>query len=256
MKRISFAVLSLFIVMVAGLWSLNQVDASGHEAERAFASPWVAPQAQIEITINVRDAGVFSQVVETLPSGFEYVESTLESILSETAVSVDADTVTFILVGVEEFTYTLKAPAIAGTYSFSGIARDQHKKSVQIGGHDSLRVGAAPTPTPTATPEPTPTPTATPIPTDTPVPTVTPRPEPTSTPTPVPTDTPVPTETVAPESTATPPPVSAPTEEASRPTEDTGTGGLSSPLVLWLFAAIAGFGLLVIIAVYIRSRKG
>ena len=199
----------MFILVGAALWgaSLHQPggpEASGHSAVRAFASPWVAPGGRLQVTITAQEYGAFSQVVETLPAGFRFVESSLPA----SAVIVEVDTVKFTLLGDERFTYTVEAPEAEGSYSFSGLVRDQGKVEEQVGGDTSLRVGPSPTPVPTATPEPTatptPEPTATPVPTAIPEPTATPTPEPTATP--VPTATPEPTATPTPEPAATPVP--------------------------------------------------
>ena len=219
MSRVALGSLALLLVVGAALWgvTLHQpgvVEASGHTATRAFASPWVAPGGQMQVTITARDHGAFAQVVETLPGGFRYVGSSLP----DSAVSVRLDSVTFTLLGEERFTYTVEAPAVEASYSFSGLVRDQHNDERQIGGDTSLRVGPAPTPasTPapttsaaaTATAVPAATPIPAPAPTATPVPTATPRPASTATPTPEPTVTPAPepTATPVPEPTATPTP--------------------------------------------------
>ena len=193
------------------------VEASGHAATRAFASPWVAPGGQIKVTITAQNYGAFAQVVETPPGGFRYVGSSLP----DSAVSVTLATVTFTLLGEEQFTYTVQALPVEASYSFSGFVRDQHRDERQIGGDTSLRVGPPPTPAPTpgpmaaatatATPVPAATPAPAPAPTATPVPTATPRPAPTATPTLEPTATPVPepTATPTPEPTATPTPGAA-----------------------------------------------
>ena len=203
MSRIAGGSLVLLLVVAAALGAVtfhqpSVVEASGHTATRAFASPWVAPGGQMQVTITARDHGAFAQVVETLPGGFRYVGSSLP----DSAVSVRPATVTFTLLGEEQFTYTVQAPPVASTYTFSGLVRDQHRDELQVGGDTSLRVGPPPTPAPTpgpmaaatatATPVPAVTPAPAPAPTATPVPTAPPRPAPTATPTPEPTATPAP----------------------------------------------------------------
>lgn len=173
------------VVLVAVLSRTDGAEASGHSATRSFASPSVAPGGRIDVTISARNYGAFAQVVETIPGGFTYVGSSLP----DTAVTARLDAITFTLLGEEQFTYTVQAPAVAAEFSFSGIVRDQHRTEVQTGGQTSLRVGAPPTPAPTpdapptATAEPTPTPTPIPAPAATPVLAPTPTPRPTATPT-------------------------------------------------------------------------
>ena len=208
MSRPWIASMVLLFVVGAVLWGIvlqapGMVGASGHSATRTFASPWVLPEGEVQVTIAIQDYGAFGQAVETLPEGFSFVGSSLP----EVAVEVGLGTLTFTLLGEKEFTYTVQAPAVEATYSFSGIVRDQNKTEEQVGGDSSLRVGPAPTPTPSPTPTPTPEPT----PTSTPQPTPTPTPEPIPTPTPA--STPSPTPSRGPTAATAPalPPVATPT---------------------------------------------
>ena len=253
MRRISVATLALLIVLGAGLWAwdlslTDSVEASGHEAEREFASPWVEPEGTIEVTITVRNAGTISQVVESPPSGFQFLGSTLP----DAAVAAEAETVTFILLGTEQFTYTLKAPAAEGTYDFSGIVLDQHREQEQVGGESSLRVGVSPTPVPTVTPtpEPTVTPTPTPIPTDTPVPSATPTPVPTVTPAPTPvlTATPMPSPTPELMSTLEPTATSAPPPPGQEPEA-------GPPIELIVVIGTGAVLAIVAVTAYVRRRR-
>ena len=237
MSKIVGASLALLIVVGAALWGagLHQpdgVEASGHSATRAFGSPSVAPGGQIEVTITAQNYGAFAQVVETLPLGFRYVGSSLP----DSAVSVRLVTATFTLLGEEQFTYTVQAPPVASTYTFSGVVRDQQKDELQVGGDTSLRVGLPPTPAPppgptaaaaataTAVPTAIPTPITAPTPTATPVPTATPTPEPTATPVPEPMATPTLEPTAPTTTTTTPIPVVVPTDDEE--------GGI--PLWVWV----------------------
>ena len=174
MRRIVMASLTLVPiiggVIGVGLHQPGDVEASGHSATRTFASPWTVSGDHVEVTIAAQDFGAFAQVIETLPEGFRFVGSTLPAY----AVDTDGNTITFTLLGEEQFTYTVEAPRVEGTYSFSGLVLDQHKVEQHIGGDTSLRVGSAPIPTPTSTPTPQPPATATPGPTFTPTPRATP----------------------------------------------------------------------------------
>ena len=163
------------VVLVAALLLTGSAGASGHSATRSFASPSVAPGGQIEVTITAQNYGAFALAVETLPGGFTYIGSSLP----DAAVDARLDAVTFTLLGEEQFTYTVQAPAVEAEFTFSGVVRDQHKVEHEVGGDTGLRVGPpltpAPTPDPQASPTAGPTPTATPVPT--PTPTATPPPD-------------------------------------------------------------------------------
>ena len=160
--------LMMSAVLFAFLSQLDSADASGHRATRSFTSPSVEPGGRIEVTITARGYGAFAQVVEKVPGGFTYVGSSLPN----AAVSVKLDSITFTLLGEEQFSYTVQAPAVEAEFSFSGIVRDQHKVEHEVGGDASLRVGPPPTPVPTPDPQasPTATPTPTPAPAATPAP--------------------------------------------------------------------------------------
>ena len=267
MSRIVRASLALLIVVGAALWGagLHQpdgVEASGHSASRTFASPWVAPGGQLQVTITAMDYGAFGQVVETLPAGFRFVRSSLPA----AAVNAETDTVKFTLLGDERFTYTVEAPAAEGTYDFSGLLLDRGKEEQQVGGDTSLRVGPAPTPAPTPESTATATATATAVPaaaptaapTRTPPPTSTATPRPMATPTLEPTATPVlqPTATPVPQPTATPvpQPTATPTRVplASPPRTDE-SGGVPGWVIL-LGAVIIAAGVIAWIAWWRSGR--
>ncbi len=246
-------------VLIAALLLTGSVGASGHSATRSFASPSVAPGGQIEVTITARNYGAFAQVVETLPGGFTFAGSSLP----DAAVEAKLDAITFTLLGEEQFTYTVQAPAVEAEFTFSGVVRDQHKVEHEVGGDTSLRVGppstpvptpdpqASPTaePTPTATPMPTPVPTATPAPTATPRPMATPRQEPTATPVPEPTATPVPEPTATPTPRPPAPPTMTPVPVVPTPQEE---GGIPP----WVWVLPLFFIVLVLVSIgYARRRR-
>ena len=63
--------------------------------------------AQVEVSISVSGLGDFGGVTETLPEGFVYLSSSLDS----AAVNVDGRTVRFAIIGDSaNFTYTVRAP--------------------------------------------------------------------------------------------------------------------------------------------------
>ena len=204
-------------------------QASSHSAVRSFSAPWALPGGQFEVTVTMSEYGVIGQLVETLPEGFVY----LGSDLPDEAVDTDGQTVAFTLLGeIESVTYTVTAPDAEGTYTFSGILKDEDKEEEPVSGATDITIGPAPTPEPTATavPEPTATPTTSePTATAVPDPTATapaasaPTPAPTATAVPVPTatsaPTPAPTATAAPVATAT----AAPQPTATAVPEPTAT---------------------------------
>ena len=110
---------------------------------------------RLEVTITATNYGGFGQVEETLPEGFTYTGSSL----SEGSVTVDGQTVSFVLLGDTSFTYTVEVPDVEGIYAFSGVLKDANREERVIGGASQVIVGPEPTATPTPEPTATPTPT-------------------------------------------------------------------------------------------------
>ena len=142
------------------------------------------------VTITATNYGGFGQVEETLPEGFSYTGSSL----SEGSVTVDGQTVSFVLLGDGSFTYTVDVPDEEGAYTFSGVLKDANREESVIGGASQVLVGPEPTATPTSEPVATPTPTLEPTATAVSEPTIAPTgaPEPTETPPVEPIPTPIP----------------------------------------------------------------
>ena len=119
-------------------WS---VTASGTPATpggiRSFSPMSAAPGGVVVVTIT---ASGYDQVVETLPSGFSYVSSSLP----DDSVTVNGQEVTFILLGGTDFTYRVTAPGAAGHYSFSGVLTNSDREEVPVGGALTITVEALP----------------------------------------------------------------------------------------------------------------
>ena len=173
----------------------SALEASSHSAVRSFSQPWAMQGGRLVVTITATNYGGFGQVEEALPEGFSYTGSSL----SEGSVTVDGQTVSFVLLGDTSFTYTVDVPGDEGTYAFSGVLKDANREEMVIGGASQILVGPEPTATPTSEPTDTPTPTLEPTATAVPSPAV----APTSAPVPTKTPTVEPTATLAPQSVAT-----------------------------------------------------
>lgn len=81
--------------------------------------------------------GYFGNIIETLPEGFVYEDSTLKP----GSVEVEDNTVKFSLEGETSFTYTVTAPDTEGTYTFSGILIDEDANEYDIDGDTEIEVG-------------------------------------------------------------------------------------------------------------------
>ena len=121
---------------------------TGPSATRSFLPTRVAPGGTVTVTIVPMNIGRFGQVVETLPSGFTYVGSSLDD---EDVVSTDPSAPEFTLFGAGEFTYDVIASSVEGPHVFTGTVRDEHLVTEDIGGATTVTVGTNRLP---VTPEP------------------------------------------------------------------------------------------------------
>ena len=170
--------LALSTIGAGTLAPSSALEASSHSAVRSFSQPWAPPGGRLVVTIAATNYGGFGQVEETLPQGFSYTGSSL----SEGSVTVDGQTVSFVLLGDTSFTYTVEVPDDEGAYTFSGVLKDANRDEMVIGGVSQVLTGPEPTATPTSEPADTPTPMMEPTATAVPEPTVAPTsaPEPTN----------------------------------------------------------------------------
>ena len=109
-------------------------------ANRSFSPTSVDAGGVVEVTITAAGYGASARVVETLPAGFDYLSSSL----SDSAVTVAGQEVSFILFGETSFTYTVTAPGAAGSHSFSGVLRSFDGGEVPLGGALTITVGSPP----------------------------------------------------------------------------------------------------------------
>ena len=107
------------------------------------------------VRIEVAEYGSYGQVAETLPEGFCYLTSSL--IPEWVTVEGETNTVRFTLFGKTSFTYTVKAPDTEGTYTISGILKDEDKNEYEVSGDTEIAVGEAKL---TSSPSPTTIPTS------------------------------------------------------------------------------------------------
>ena len=134
------------------------VFAQTPSAVRSFDAETVEPGATIEITVTANDYGQIGQIVETLPEGFTFVDSTHDA----EGVEVDGRAVMFNLLSDDSVTYTVMASETDGDYEFTGVLKNEDKEESPVGGASRVTVlsPATPTPQPTIAPTQAPTPAA------------------------------------------------------------------------------------------------
>ena len=108
MLRVISLLLALALATIGAgtLAPSSALEASSHSAVRSFSQPWAPPGGRLVVTITATNYGGFGQVEETLPEVFSYTGSSL----SEGSVTVDGQTVSFVLLGDGSFTYTVDVP--------------------------------------------------------------------------------------------------------------------------------------------------
>ena len=135
MKRIR--TISLLVVLFIATVLMLPMAAGAATSDRTLPAS-VDPSAQFTVSMTVVEYGSAGKVVETLPAGFTYVDSTMDA----AQVIVDGDTVTFVLLGETSFSYDVDASSTGGTYAFSGLLTDIDKTTSAVGGDTSIDVGA------------------------------------------------------------------------------------------------------------------
>ena len=129
------ALLAVALVMPSAV-----VGAPEALATRALPTS-VDPGADFTVSIEASGCGLMGQVVETLPSGFSYVGTDS----TDVTVTPEDSTVKFTFIGdAVSFDYTVTASTTAGTYSFSGVVKDEDMNEYTIGGDSEIVVAAAP----------------------------------------------------------------------------------------------------------------
>ena len=124
-----------------GPWSATAVGTQATwGATRSYSRVHVGPGSAVVITVNASGYGAFGLIVETLPSGFSYVSSSLP----DTAVMVSGQEVSFTLLGNQAFTYTVTASGTEGKYSFSGTVTNADGTKQPVAGISGIAVRTAP----------------------------------------------------------------------------------------------------------------
>ena len=139
----------------------SPLAAQATSATRSFDLATVEPSGTVTVTIAVAGYNPPGRIVETLPSGFAYVDGSLTG----TGVSFSAGgsdltqgVVAFNLLGASSFSYQVTAPSTeGGPHDFSGVLTHSPDTTIEydVGGASSVMVEiGATTPDPEATPRP------------------------------------------------------------------------------------------------------
>ena len=133
-----FVFIIVAVMLAVALVIPGAAIAEGASATRTLPAS-VNEGAYFDVGIEASGCGNFGQVVETLPSGFSYVGTDS----TDVTVTPEDSTVKFTFIGdAVSFDYTVTSSTTAGTYSFSGVVKDEDKIEYTIGGEAEIVVGA------------------------------------------------------------------------------------------------------------------
>ena len=116
--------------------TLDAPSTAAPSATRSFNPASVAPGGTVTVTIQVANYGGTGRVTETLPAGFDYVDSTHDS----AGVNVSGQEVRFMLQGDSSVAYTVTASRTPNSYTFSGTLRDFDETDHTVGGATRVTV--------------------------------------------------------------------------------------------------------------------
>ena len=142
------------VTVEAGTTTASPGMVMAGDVSRSLPAGPVAPGDELDVTIS--DVGLtdgFGSAEETLPAGFSYVEGsavvTIGADREAIDLTVEDQTYTFTLVGVDSFTYKVAVGSEVGDgqHTFSGVLKKGFSGEAEtIGGDDSVTVEAG-TPT-------------------------------------------------------------------------------------------------------------
>jgi hypothetical protein len=130
---IALLLVTAVLTMTAGI-----VNAKSTTATRTLPAEQISADESFLVEIEVSDYGNNGKVLETLPKGFCYLESTLDT--ESVNVNESTNTLRFTLAVETSFTYTVRAHEEAGTYTLSGELIDEDGKHYDISGNNTIRI--------------------------------------------------------------------------------------------------------------------
>ena len=128
-------------------------DAEGPSAARSFSEDPVNAGDEVTVEITAEGHGSFGEVVESLPPGFTYLDSSLPADqVTKSGQTVSGETVTLSLIGASSpttFTYTVRASSVEGDHPFGGVFSGvdtafEAFSGVKVGGDPSIEVEVGP----------------------------------------------------------------------------------------------------------------
>ena len=117
--------------------SAPMIDSTG--VTRSFSTSQVDPGGTLDVTITL-NTGFLVKVTETLPDGWTY----LSVMPADVDVDLDGQMITFYVLNGEPVTYTVMAPDMAGSGTFSGMFTVTGTPNIMVGGDTTVTVDSVP----------------------------------------------------------------------------------------------------------------
>ena len=137
---LALALLSTLLATLFAMGAFSVALANEHSATRSFSETTVAPGGEIEVTIDVRNAGRGGAVSDTLPEGFTYVENSSSGGFSAGVID---DVVGIAFSGAaSSISYKATASQAEDEYAFAGTLETEDG-IVDIVGDSIVTVAAA-----------------------------------------------------------------------------------------------------------------
>jgi len=126
---------------IGGDTSITVGPVGATSATRTLPATAVDAGADFDVGIVASGCGGMGEVEETLPAGFDYVSTTS----TDVGVTEEDSVVRFSFIGDGvTFDYTVQASTTEGSYTFSGVVKDDDLNEYTIGGDTSITVGPGP----------------------------------------------------------------------------------------------------------------
>jgi hypothetical protein len=142
-KRKTVLAIRLLLLVAAVVIMTSGMANATPTATRTLPAELVPADSSFQVEIEVSDYGT---VVETLPEGFTYLQSPLDTIPYAVRVYGLTNTIEFKLTKDKYFTYIVGLRYYdlkEGTYTFNGVLRDRNEEEYEIEGDTEIVLGKA-----------------------------------------------------------------------------------------------------------------
>ena len=139
------AIIGISVLLFTAVLTMSAevANAGSATATRIIPAEPVSAGEPFTITIEVSDYGMFGSVTETLPEGFTCIASSVALTDLSGWAEENERVYKFDFYGEPSFTYTVTAPDTEGTYTISGVFKDEDLNEYEVDGDTEIVVGEA-----------------------------------------------------------------------------------------------------------------